>query len=108
MMRWTPLLGLVFLVSATPAWAEKPFAERAADYQFNAGLVYGTLGELCNLRNLKEISEEQFNSRATTYMKQWHGVQYAIDGLTAIREAKPKCYELIRTRVFRVESGASD
>ena len=102
MMRWTPLLGLIFLVSATPAWAEKPFAERDGDYQFNAGLVYGTLGELCNLRNLKEISEEQFNSRASTYMRQWVGVQYAIDGLTVINADKPKCFELIKQRVFRV------
>ena len=87
-MRWTPLLGLIFLVSAPPAWAEKSFAERDADYQFNTGLVYGTLGELCNLRNLKDISEEQFNSRASAYMRQWTGVQYAIDGLTVLNADK--------------------
>ena len=98
MKRWAIFLGISCLVSSTPAWAEKPLSERDPIYIFNAGMVYGTLGEICNLRRDGYINDQQFNSRASTYMRRLNDEQYASDGFLQLKANDPKCTDLIRER----------
>ena len=100
MKHWATFLGIACLVSATPAWAEKPLSERDPVYIFNAGLVYGTFGEICNLRRDGYINDQQFNSRARTYIRMFIDEEYANDGLSQLQENDPKCTDLIRERAL--------
>ena len=100
MKRWASFLGITCLVSATPVWAEKPLSQRDPIYIFNAGMVYGTMGEICNLRRDGYINDQQFNRRARTYMSRLIDEDYANDGLSQLQENDPICTDLIRERAL--------
>jgi hypothetical protein len=100
MKRWTALLGITLLVSGTPALAEKPISEREPLYIFNAGLVYGTFGELCGLLRDGYINDQQFNSRARAYVRMFIDEDFSNAGLNQLEEDDPKCTQLIRERAL--------
>ena len=97
MKHWTSLLGLAFVIAISPVLAdEKTLTRDEPEYQVNVGIVYGTLAELCKLKNNQHITEQQFTERTRTYTRMWLEEQWLTDGLVFLGMKSPECLQQLK------------
>ena len=106
---WASLLGITYFIGPSPVLAdEKPMTRDQPEYQVNVGIVYGTLSELCKLKKIQYITEQQFTERSRTYTRMWLEEQWLTDGLVFLGMKSPECLDQLKGILAAALSSGSE